>query len=536
MFIPYRVLSMVTTLLGVTAVLATMGSAVGELAIMENERASESPEGVLHTLVPTAYPEACKTEFVVAKRDLGQGVKDARDPRQGVPRAPSRSIVVLPPRLRVVASVVVCVVVSTGAALAQSPVAVERAKRAIEALKSDLAVVDVGGLDEADRKRYSEALWLRTEAFRVMKDEGSNRDLDIATMLERAESLLAPLVSRALRLDGYLALLERYRATGSTPSGSDAAALTHARLLPLIRYVEQNPGRLGVPGSSLEKLTPAAVTAAVVFNTDLGFGAADGGSLLLATVGFLQVLDDARLPSGFRKTWYLAVAAHLQGELDLLHALEHADRSVARFPQDPEVLVAVGALDEMLASRHVTLSTDMLWIGVVRKGDVARHMATLNRRRRDGLKLAEAAYRKALAIDPQSAESRLRLGRVLSLTRRGEAALAELEAASAASSADTRTRYLAALFAGGVHEAAGRWPLAIEAYRLATQQGPFLSAGIALSHALQAAGDRDAAHEALQRSLDRDRQEQRSDPWWDYPLGPRRLRDRLLHQLREAIR
>ena len=421
-----------------------------------------------------------------------------------------------------------------GAELGQLPLAAARAIRANKALNSDLEVIDASRLDGDEQERYDEAIALKREALRLIKEDGVAKDLEVATLLERAEGLLAPLVSRALGLESYLALLEQYRQTRSIGSQSAGPDEVRQRWSSLITYVEQNRDRLGVPRSSLEMFTPKTAATAVVFQTEVAFTASYESGLLLATDRLLQVLEDASLVSGFRKTWHLAVAAHLQGRMELVRALEHAERSLERFPHDPDILIAAGALDELLASRHFSPSTPWLQVGFVQKADVARNTALLNRGRRDGLKRAEKMYRTALVVYPASAEAGLRLGRVLFLLGRPEAALVVLGDVSKRSG-DSRIRYLGSLFAGAIHGAASRWPQAIEAYREAAATGPFLSAGIALSQALHASGDRDGAQEALDRALERDSRNERSDPWWDYPLGHWRQRHELIRQLREMI-
>jgi tetratricopeptide (TPR) repeat protein len=292
---------------------------------------------------------------------------------------------------------------------------------------------------------------------------------------------------------------------------------------------------LGVAGTPLEMLTPTLLATGVAFQTEVSFQAARDESLLAATDAMLAVLEDDDLPPGFRKAWHIAVAGHLHGMLELVAALDHASRSVERFPSDPDVLVAAGALDETLASRHVSFSTRVR-AGVVTGPTSVTVGRRLEERRRVGFQQAESLYRSALALAPDHAEAKLRLGRVLALTGRGELALRELDDVRAAPGADARARYLAALFAGGVHETTRNWPLAIEAYRRAIAAADLPTAGIALSHALHESGDPQAARAALDHALERDRREQRSDPWWDYPLGTWRLRGRMLAQLRGAIR
>ena len=113
----------------------------------------------------------------------------------------------------------------------------------------------------------------------------------------------------------------------------------------------------------------------------------------------------------------------------------------------------------------------------------------------DEVRRAENLFRQSLKASPSVAETRLRLGRVLQLTNRKSGALTELDRAArdAAESRDRFTAYLAALFAGQVHEDAGRITEALAAYeRAVAAYPPGVVARLALAHTLVAAGRSDA--------------------------------------------
>jgi tetratricopeptide (TPR) repeat protein len=246
----------------------------------------------------------------------------------------------------------------------------------------------------------------------------------------------------------------------------------------------------------------------------------------------LALLKGKAVPPGFHQKWHLAVLGHLQGEGYLLEAVRHADAALAAFPEDVGLLVAAGALHELIASPRLVPASTQVKRGV---RIPTAELTLLTERRRDGWRIAEKLYRHASVLDPECAEAHLRLGWVLFLSGRSDAALSEL--ALAERSPDRRIRYLASLFRGGVRAAAGKWTDAVAAYRNAAAVYPnCLAAAVGLSHAIRRSGDMANASETMASALADDRRTPCHDPWWDYPLGAFHERGRLLDELRGEIR
>ncbi len=152
-----------------------------------------------------------------------------------------------------------------------------------------------------------------------------------------------------------------------------------------------------------------------------------------------------------------------------------------------------------------------------------------------GFGRAEELYRKATAIDAGHVEAHLRLGRILSLTSRPDAALSELQLA--AGSRTPRFHYLASMFQGAVQEAATRLDVAVACYEEALRTCPTcLSASLALSHAQRRSGDPDLAARTLDSATKRDATAAFDDYWWGYPLGALWQRDGLMRDLRGGLR
>jgi hypothetical protein len=129
---------------------------------------------------------------------------------------------------------------------------------------------------------------------------------------------------------------------------------------------------------------------------------------------------------------------------------------------------------------------------------------------------AEGYFRKALERDPQFAEARLRLGRVLQLV--GDPT-AEDELAQAASSSDDVVAYLAHLFLGQGHEFSGQLADAEAEYRAAIARYPAGTvARLALSQALFQTGDSAAAWSASRSVFVSDTMSADRDPWAALPV------------------
>jgi tetratricopeptide (TPR) repeat protein len=200
--------------------------------------------------------------------------------------------------------------------------------------------------------------------------------------------------------------------------------------------------------------------------------------------------------------------------------------------EDPELLTALGSIIEGVAAlRSYEPSPDC-------RGCPARSGGYLSEHGEGGslpgatLAEAEARYRRALKLDPELDEARLRLGRVRLLEGRTHEALRDLEQV-AAEARDVRQRYLARLFEGRARESLGDLAGAAAAYREATAHSPEGQTGIlALGRALDRLGDAAGAQEALERAS---AAQGPQDPWWDYQSGqPARL-DELLEALRRLV-
>jgi tetratricopeptide (TPR) repeat protein len=409
----------------------------------------------------------------------------------------------------------------------------------------DLKFIDARKLNEEDRKRYAHIRELLGRAQSGVKNSTQGGEMSGPwAMAKEAATEAAALVRRLLKLDEYAHLVDQYRSGAYAAAAVAGAGWLESELEKVVRLLEAHsagPARLGERGSVVEAFTTEILSASVVLHTQIAFDLAQPGPHLRVARRLLTLLDDAALPKDFRRQWYLAAAAHLQGQLDLPTAVAHVDEAVARFPGDVEILIAAGALDELLALPSTELRARILIVGPTDLGskrsaavDAQLKLGELATRKAEGLLRAEALYRKALAIDPTCAEAHLRLGRVLHLSGRLGAGLEEIRLAS--TSGDNRIRYLGSMFAGAIHQSAGRPGEAVAQYRSATRQCPDCLVGaIALSHALRQSGDRGLAAGILDSALARDNQVETDDPWWYYPLGGFWRRDRMLDGLRRSI-
>jgi len=236
----------------------------------------------------------------------------------------------------------------------------------------------------------------------------------------------------------------------------------------------------------------------------------------------LVVFLKKRAPRGrddaFVLNWWKAVAAELGQFREVVSSPHYMSRALAQFPHDPEIQLIAGVLYELLASPLVQ-ETQAGW-------------GPAHTRR------AEELYRDVLKTDPNVVEARVRLARVLVQLRRYEQAVGELNKACE-DGAPRSILFFKYLFLGEAQEELNRGGLAREAYQRALALYPGAqSAHLALSRLERRTGSRGGSVAAIQRLLDRPRDEQaREDPWRDYfTAGPATHADEMLDALRAPFR
>jgi tetratricopeptide (TPR) repeat protein len=201
------------------------------------------------------------------------------------------------------------------------------------------------------------------------------------------------------------------------------------------------------------------------------------------------------------RAFYVAVAAAALALGFADTARPFAEKAGHDAPLDAEGQLVLGCVASARAAEKVLQHDD---------ADAARARET-----------AEKAFRDALALDPQTHEARLRLGKLLLDEHRAleaEPLLAEVDAKAT----DDRQRYLARLFLGRAAEHRGRSEEAIRSYRRALEAWPDSQAArLALAHALEKSSGPGASRELVRAILDPSRRpDGPSDPWFLYPIGP----------------
>lgn len=192
----------------------------------------------------------------------------------------------------------------------------------------------------------------------------------------------------------------------------------------------------------------------------------------------------------FARRFYLVMAQRAQWDACLDEAIEwwgHA--GLERFPNDPELLLTVGAAHE-------------------------KYARLTDRSPTPHLRNALGPLAAAVQADPALLQARLHLGRV-------QWRLGELDEArrtlqnGIAQGGEADERYLAHLFLGQVHAQAGRADAAVEALQTALGIDPAgQAAAAALAQVLLLRGDTTAARAVVDRALTRPRDH--FDPHWNY--------------------
>jgi tetratricopeptide (TPR) repeat protein len=207
--------------------------------------------------------------------------------------------------------------------------------------------------------------------------------------------------------------------------------------------------------------------------------------------------------------WYRHAASYLTRTRAHSEALAHLERARQLFPEDLEILLNSAYLHEKLASPVIQAAAASI--------DPLRGTRAAVNSKSTELERAEKFFRQALAIVPENAEARVRLGRVVGQLGRHREAAAELKHAIKLG-LRSQFLYLAQLFLGREEEVLGNRAAARECFERALKLYPRAqSPRLSLSQLARQSGDRPGALRALQplseRSVDQVAQE---DPWWTY--------------------
>lgn len=223
------------------------------------------------------------------------------------------------------------------------------------------------------------------------------------------------------------------------------------------------------------------------------------------------------------RDWYRATLA-LGQQVESFDSL-HLGHALRLFPDDPGILFLAGCQHEAFAA-PLMQEFARGFRGSRLRPDIEDEGAELRR--------AERLFRQALASDPAHHEARLRLGRVLAVTGRHEAAVVELRRALLDTD-DRELQYFAALFLGAAHEGTGDAGAAEAAYLRAAELAPQAPAPhLALARLAQRAGDRRGLEDRLSRALAPPTGPDDTEPWWAYRAAQGRAAAAQLDEVRRT--
>jgi tetratricopeptide (TPR) repeat protein len=219
---------------------------------------------------------------------------------------------------------------------------------------------------------------------------------------------------------------------------------------------------------------------------------------------------DVALPStkggAFGRLWYHATAAVLQQNRNYLALLPHLEHARLALPDEARMFLFGGVAFENLAapSAQVTFQQEGNWVNLAQPPEL--------------LFKAEALFRRALELDPASAETRVRLGRVQYLKGRHADALAVLTKAETDAN-PSLTKYYAALFRGRAAERMGDDEQARLAYERARTLFPDVqSPRMALAAMDLRLADQATALANLRALFLMPDAQPAADPWWTYDV------------------
>ena len=280
----------------------------------------------------------------------------------------------------------------------------------------------------------------------------------------------------ALPIPTYLQLLDGYRRYDSEATRDlrvfwERFERVHEKVLSL--FIQMVP----------REVWPISVMAL----TDLGFDASARGDkklgdrhLRIAGRWVDQILEVNPSPSmpmnRFARKWYLAVIWQRFVRFERSDAEELLERARELFPNDPEVLLSSGSLEEM----------ELTFTRLLRGPRTGREVTSNFGVFAPEMQMIKASgyFREAIRLDPGNAEARIRLAwlRTVSQTMDFSGGLTLLKEARALAPKPPLS-YLAALFSGRIEEELKHLDAAASWYRTAIAECPLAqTARLGLSH------------------------------------------------------
>ena len=250
------------------------------------------------------------------------------------------------------------------------------------------------------------------------------------------------------------------------------------------------------------------------------------------------------LPSSFQRRCALAAIWFRQGRKDVPKVIEALDAALNRFGPDGPLLLAQGTLWETIAAmRDEDRPTPAQGKAVdailaLPAFDMRPKPAWLPTRRI--YEECASAFKRSLRQSPGLDEARVRLAHAqVTLGEYADAASAVSPLLQRATGDEGNpVPYFAALLHGRAMLALDKPEAAVSSLRRALSLCPACqTARIALSQALRAAGDQQAATQVVRELLNQGGRGVAPDPWWDYATGQRwRLPGLVAEMVREARR
>lgn len=341
-------------------------------------------------------------------------------------------------------------------------------------------------------------------------------------------------VAGAQAVPSYTDIVKRYRA------GEFEAAVSALQAMPpwevqggvdaMVRAVEKAGGIEPVKAAAMLH-TEAAIDGRLRRN-------ARGFDEWTAANKLVRLVQDKDPLSAFVRDWRLLMTAFLQGQQDLFVAMDYARGTwkivVRQAAGMPGIIPATSASGPLPAGLEGVDHAELrLAVAAIHEMVWTRDRESGTRPRGD-LNAAAGELRRAIALQPDLIEARVRLGRVLTLTGRHDEAgrvLADLD-----NSAGPRFTYLARLFEGTLAERRGDATAAEQRYMSAIDAAPAAqSARVALAHLRHAAGDRAGAATRVRALASDLAARDADDPWLWYLKGMSWRAEGYLAELRNII-